>query len=97
MFSNKKRKRPAKKSVFVNPADLKASELRALVALLAHGRAAPIASGCIFTTESIFRTKVVDNLLDIGLVRGDSDKVELTSAGTGIALSFKDRPIMGYD
>lgn len=93
----KNRKRPQKNGTFVNPADLKASELRVLVALFNHKRAAPIASGCIFTRDDTFRIHTINRLTEFGLVKADADKVSLTSAGVGIGRSFQDRPILGYD
>jgi len=82
---------------YVNPKDLKASELKALVALLKHGKA-PYTDGLVWTRTLVFRLSVCLKLVRLGLVqevRGQD--MALSNAGRGIARIFEKRHILGYD
>lgn len=82
---------------YVNPADLKASELRALLALLKHGHRAPMTDGHVFTSKLVIRFAVCVRLMELGLLYCFEDGVELSRSGQGIARIFLNRPILGYD
>jgi hypothetical protein len=81
----------------VDPSKLKASELRALVAMLKNRSQAVTCDGHAFTGTLIFRFSVVVKLLELGLLYRYPDRVELTRSGQGIARIFEKRPILGYD
>ena len=80
---------------------MKASELKAIVALLNHNRAAPIVNGCCFTHDLIFRHATVDSLLELKLIVKETsdlgEVINLTNIGAGVAKTFKNRSIHGYD
>lgn len=82
---------------FVKPSDLKASELRAVVALHNNGGRAVVSAGHAFTSKLIIRFKTFCRLIEFGLAYRANGDLELTNAGNGIGRSFKDRPILGYD
>ena len=82
---------------FIKASDLRASELRAVVALHNNGGRGPVSAGHVFTSKMIIKFKTFYRLIELGLAyRADGD-LELTSAGSGMGRSFKNRPILGYD
>lgn len=83
--------------MYVNPSKLKASELRALVAMHKNGNYALTCDGHAFTRTLIFRFSVAVELIRLGLMSQEPDRIELSRAGEGIARSFSNRPILGYD
>jgi len=90
-------KRTRIRSRYVNPRDLKASELKVLVAILKHGERVPNSDGLVFTRTLVFRYTVACKLGRMGLLEKYTDGIELSRAGEGIARIFADRPILGYD
>jgi fructose-1,6-bisphosphatase len=84
------------KRSFVNPRDLKASELKTLVSLFKHNRGAPIVTGHVFIKE-IIDIEQLHELIDRKLVTIDGGYARLTSSGIGIAKTFSNRPILGDD
>ena len=82
----------------INPRELKASEIKMLVALYNHSsKKPPVVTGYVFTKEQVIDVHKLSNLIDKRLVTIKGDYVSLSSSGVGIARSFKDRPILGDD
>ncbi len=93
----------------VNPSDMKASELKALVCLFLNHRPAPFITGHAFCSQGIthpsiqredvtIHWKLIDRLADLGLAfKTPGCDISLTSAGIGIGRSLADKPINGYD
>jgi hypothetical protein len=85
--------------VFVHPSELRASELRAVLALHKHGQPAPVSAGHCFAAKMAIRWDAFLHLIDLGLAYwvGRGERVDLTPAGRGMARGLEHRRIVGYD
>ncbi len=83
--------------MFINPNQLKASELKAIVALFKHGRPASISAGHIFTKSLIIKWTTIKDLSDMKVITNENGIVTLTNTGIGIGKNFAGRRILGYD
>jgi len=93
---------------FVDPSQLKASELKAVVCLFLHGEAAPFLDGHAFCRrvnhpsidppECTIGWQVIKSLVANKLANvNNKNDVILTGAGRGIGRSLANKPILGYD
>jgi hypothetical protein len=83
--------------MFINPNNLKASELKAIVALFKHGRPAAVSAGHIFTKSLVIKWNIINELSSLKIVTNENGNVSLTSVGVGIGKSFAGRKIFGRD
>ena len=103
-----KRKEKRVRRNFVDPSQMKASWLKALVCIFQHGRPVPYITGHAFCTgvshpsietpEHTVKWTILNKLIELKLayMNGDSNVV-LTTAGRGMSRSLNDKPILGYD
>lgn len=83
--------------VFVHPSELRAYELRAVLALHKHGKPAPVSAGHCFAAKMAIKWGAFLRLIDLGLAYWVGDRVDLTPAGHGMARGLEHRRIVGYD
>lgn len=85
-----------KESNRVTASNLTSNQLRALVALDSHGKAA-VSDGHAFTNSMIIRFNIFTKLIDLGLVIINKGYLILTNIGYSIAKNMRGRHILGYD
>lgn len=83
--------------MFINPKDLKASQLKAIVALYKHNKPCHISAGYILTKSLNIRWNIIQDLLDLKLIYKENNQIKLTPIGCGLGKLFSNKTIIGTD